>query len=44
MPLNPGDYIEPGFWFSANMSNTGDAGLMAGGAQSYMSVARLGTN
>ncbi|AHY27094.1 minor tail protein [Mycobacterium phage Phantastic] len=44
VPLNPGDYIEPGFWFSANMSNTGDARLMAGGAQSYMSVARLGTN
>ncbi|AEJ92025.1 minor tail protein [Mycobacterium phage HelDan] len=44
VPLNPGDYIEPGFWFSANMTNTGDAGLMAGGAQSYMSVARLGTN
>ncbi|QJD52084.1 minor tail protein [Mycobacterium phage MA5] len=44
VPLNAGDYIEPGFWFSANMSNTGDPSLMAGGAQSYMSVARLGTN
>ncbi|AQT28431.1 minor tail protein [Mycobacterium phage BlueBird] len=44
VPLNPGDYIEPGFYMTASMSNTGDASLMAGGAQTWFSVARVGTN
>ncbi|AKF14197.1 minor tail protein [Mycobacterium phage Luchador] len=42
VPLNPGDYIEPGFHFTASMSNTGDAGTMSDGSQSWFAVAKLG--
>lgn len=42
VPLNPGDYIEPGMNFTANMSNTGDAAAMADGSQSWFAVTRVG--
>ncbi|AYP70019.1 minor tail protein [Mycobacterium phage CRB2] len=42
VPLNPGDYIEPGMNFTANMSNTGDAATMADGSQSWFAVTRVG--
>ncbi|AOQ28149.1 minor tail protein [Mycobacterium phage DudeLittle] len=41
VPLNPGDYIEPGFDFTSRMSNTGDSKL-SDGSVSYFTVARLG--
>lgn len=42
VPLNPGDYIEPGFHFTNSMSNTGDAAKMADGSQSWFAVTRVG--
>ncbi|UJQ86554.1 minor tail protein [Mycobacterium phage PenguinLover67] len=42
VPLNPGDFIEPGMNFTANMSNTGDAAAMADGSQSWFAVTRVG--
>ncbi|QTF81455.1 minor tail protein [Mycobacterium phage TarsusIV] len=42
VPMNPGDYIEPGFVFSNSMSNTGDSSL-SDGSQSYFAVTRVGT-
>ncbi|AIW02927.1 minor tail protein [Mycobacterium phage Larenn] len=41
VPLNPGDYIEPGFYTTANMSNTGDSSL-SDGSQTYFTVTRVG--
>ncbi|ATN88464.1 minor tail protein [Mycobacterium phage Dalmatian] len=41
VPLNPGDYIEPGFFFVSSMSNTGDSSLVDG-SYSYFTVSRLG--
>ncbi|AMB18521.1 minor tail protein [Mycobacterium phage NaSiaTalie] len=41
VPMNPGDYIEPGFDFTQNMSNTGDSRL-SDGSQSYFAVTRVG--
>ncbi|AEL17770.1 minor tail protein [Mycobacterium phage Turbido] len=41
VPLNPGDYIEPGFDFTSSMSDTGDSKL-SDGSQSYFTVARIG--
>ncbi|AIS73794.1 minor tail protein [Mycobacterium phage Georgie2] len=41
VPMNPGDYIEPGFEFSNNMSNTGDSKLVDG-SHSYFAVTRVG--
>ncbi|QUE25707.1 minor tail protein [Mycobacterium phage Smeagan] len=41
VPLNPGDYIEPGMHFTASMSNTGDSSL-SDGSQTYFSVTRVG--
>lgn len=42
LPLNPGDYIEPGFRFTSSMSNTGDAATLADGSQSFFAVTRVG--
>lgn len=42
VPLNPGDYIEPGFHFTSSMSNTGDAAKMADGSQTWFAVTRVG--
>ncbi|AMW64110.1 minor tail protein [Mycobacterium phage EvilGenius] len=42
VPLNPGDYIEPGYHFTASMSNTGDAAAMSDGSQSWFAVAKIG--
>ncbi|UVK64084.1 minor tail protein [Mycobacterium phage Caviar] len=44
VPLNPGDYIEPGFYFTASMSDTGNASLMANGTQTWFAVTRVGVN
>ncbi|ASZ75373.1 minor tail protein [Mycobacterium phage JoshKayV] len=41
VPLNPGDYIEPGFFFTSSMSDTGDSSL-SDGSQTYFSVTRVG--
>jgi hypothetical protein len=42
VPLNPGDYIEPGFAFTVSMSNTGDAAALSDGSQSWFAVTRVG--
>ncbi|QDH47849.1 minor tail protein [Mycobacterium phage Benvolio] len=41
VPLNPGDYIEPGFDFNASMSNSGDSKLVDG-SHTYFAVTRVG--
>ncbi|AWH13550.1 minor tail protein [Mycobacterium phage Agape74] len=41
VPLNPGDYIEPGFYMTQNMSDTGDSKL-SNGSESYFTVTRIG--
>ncbi|AXN53301.1 minor tail protein [Mycobacterium phage Thonko] len=42
VPLNPGDKITVGFYMTNNMSNTGDDVLLADGAESWVSVTRVG--
>ncbi|QJD50235.1 minor tail protein [Mycobacterium phage Iwokeuplikedis] len=41
VPMNPGDYINPGFYTTTNMSNTGDSSLVDG-STTYFTVCRVG--
>ncbi|QXO13308.1 minor tail protein [Mycobacterium phage Trooper] len=41
VPMSPGDYINPGFYTTTNMSNTGDSSLVDG-STTYFSVCRVG--
>ncbi|URC18135.1 minor tail protein [Mycobacterium phage Zenteno07] len=42
VPLNPGDKISVGFYFTANMANTGDNVLLADGSETWFALTRVG--
>ena len=42
VPMDPGDKLSVGFYFTANMANTGDNVLLADGSETWFAAARLG--